>query len=145
MRRLICAFVICIWHKQVLSWRGSHVPTKFVYEPDKCFSDNLNLTRVHQWKPDQNLKDDVRYYNLTHSYYRIWFDVVQKPVPARGDHQEAASFSIEDILIAFDHILKIKGDVLIALYQNLFLESELSRYKRRRREKIGQLHGKLGT
>ena len=23
MRRLICAFVVCIWHKQVFSWCGS--------------------------------------------------------------------------------------------------------------------------
>ena len=25
MRRLICAFVVCIWHKQVFSWYGSFV------------------------------------------------------------------------------------------------------------------------
>ena len=25
MRRLICTFVVCIWHKQVLSWRSSYV------------------------------------------------------------------------------------------------------------------------
>ena len=24
MRRLICAFVVRIWHKQVFSWRGSY-------------------------------------------------------------------------------------------------------------------------
>ena len=24
MRRLICAFVVCVWHKQVFSWRGSY-------------------------------------------------------------------------------------------------------------------------
>ena len=24
MRRLICAFVVCMWHKQVFSWRGSY-------------------------------------------------------------------------------------------------------------------------
>ena len=25
MRRLICIFVFCIWHKQVFTWHGSYV------------------------------------------------------------------------------------------------------------------------
>ena len=46
MRRLICAFVVSIWHKQVFSWRGSYIVQK---DYGNCIKSNHNLGSALNW------------------------------------------------------------------------------------------------
>ena len=45
MRRLICAFVVCIWHEQVFSWRGSYVSVSFWYSFVLCSRQALEVVK----------------------------------------------------------------------------------------------------
>ena len=42
MRRLICAFDVRLWHKQVFSWRGSNRDRNLWYYPVRCLQLHLN-------------------------------------------------------------------------------------------------------
>ena len=51
MRRLICAFVVRIWHKQVFSWRGLCFP-KVNEVPVHCWVDSIRLPKWSRGKLD---------------------------------------------------------------------------------------------
>ena len=71
MRMLICAFVVCIWHKQVLSWTGSYWEVEYLKsttpywqlevifwyffpKSDITIVEIIKLTRLSQWKKNKH-------------------------------------------------------------------------------------------
>ena len=47
MRRLLCAFVVCIWHKQVFSWCGSLISTLFLKEGSLLYIATSHLSLLN--------------------------------------------------------------------------------------------------
>ena len=60
MRRLICAFVVHLWNKQVLSWHGSNYPSSFCQLPKSIPVRNYQLN--YAMKADKTQRSYSNFY-----------------------------------------------------------------------------------
>ena len=95
MRRLICTFVVCIWQKQVFSWRGSiHLSRLWLME---------NIPRIMQMRYEFHYSDIYVTTSgfLTVNQDLLWqvFDVTQPDVALHSQVHENVGFMVTDLLL----------------------------------------------
>ena len=112
MRRLICAFVVRIWQKQISSWRGSNTNNKLLifwntYEPRH---DKTNKESDQSLRCPQEEKPWVLSYPLS-AQWRLWSDwadaQAQADLSRRWAHTHFVGFVMSWLIYRlFERILK---------------------------------------
>ena len=79
MRRLICAFVVRIWLRQVLSWRGSYYKNlggedwKFCHQGNCLLSSRVMPNRYPEWQNIQSAPHNHHRFFILHTFLRQFY------------------------------------------------------------------------